>query len=287
MIKLRHIVLTIVSFLATAALTGCSKMALMNSKGTIALSERNLLIAAVLLMLIVVIPVIILSIFVAWKFRASNTKAKYTPNWGHSNLLEIVWWTIPCIIIVILSVMTWISSHRLDPYRPLNMKGKPLVVEAVSLNWKWLFIYPQQHIATVNYMQIPTHTQVEFMITSDGPMNSLEIPQLAGQIYAMAGMRTRLHFNATSIGTYAGLSTNYSGVGFSGMMFNVKATSQADFNKWVASVQNSAKPLTVEAFNQLAMPSQNNPVAYYSSPAKGLFHNLIMKYMTPGMNQLK
>ncbi|MAZ77766.1 MAG: ubiquinol oxidase subunit II [Legionellaceae bacterium] len=262
-------------------------MALINSKGTIASSERDLLLTAVFLMLIVVIPTIILSLIVAWRYRKSNKAAKYRPEFGHSTILEAVWWTIPCIIIVILAILTWVSSHRLDPYRPLNMKGKPLVIQAVSLNWKWLFIYPEQGVATVNYIQIPVHRQIEFMITSDGPMNSLEIPQLAGQIYAMAGMRTRLHFDANAVGSYMGLSTNYSGIGFSGMSFTVKATSEEDFNSWVQSIKSSASPLTVEAFNKLAKPSENNPVAFYSAPANNLFGQLIMKYMMPGKNLLK
>ncbi len=150
MTKLRHILL----LGATLLLTGC-KFAILEPKGIIAASERHLFIFSTLLMLVVVIPVIILSFIIAWRYRATNTSAKYTPNWSHSNLLEAIWWSIPCVIIIILAVVTWISTHQLDPYKPLASKKKPIIIEAVALNWKWLFIYPKQHIATINYVQIP------------------------------------------------------------------------------------------------------------------------------------
>jgi len=267
-------------------LTGC-KMAILNPKGQIATSEMHLLVGSTILMLVVVIPVIILSFVIPWRYRATNTKAKYTPDWCDSVMLEIIWWSIPCIIIIILATATWIMTHRLDPYRPLAGKEKPLTIQAIALDWKWLFIYPDQHIATVNYLQIPVNKPIRFYITSDAPMNSLEIPQLAGQIYAMTGMRTTLHFNATSPGIYRGLSTNYSGPGFSAMHFKVKATSTKEFNKWVKALQQKPKQLTMTAYNKLVKPSRANPVEYFSSPTNNLFNKVIMKYMGPDMPSMK
>ena len=259
-------------------------MAILNPKGMIALSEKNLLIDSVALMLIVVIPVIILSFVFAWKYRSKNKQAKYAPTWCHSTALEAVCWIVPCVIVAILAVMTWISSHKLDPYRPLDVKGKPIIIEVVALDWKWLFIYPKQHIATVNYVRIPAHVPIRFLITSDAPMNSFEIPQLAGQIYAMTGMRTKLNLIADHKGTFVGLSTNFSGDGFSGMRFTVKATSKEQYDEWVRIVQAAPKKLTISQYNKLTKPSKNDPVQYFSSPTKNLFNKIIMKYMGPGMH---
>lgn len=261
-------------------LSGC-KMALLDPKGIIAASEKHLLIDSVLLMLIVVIPVILLSFIFVWKYRTKNNQAKYRPNWSHSNALEAVCWAIPCIIIGILATMTWISSHKLDPYRPLDTKQKPLVIQVIALDWKWLFIYPKQHIATVNTILIPTNAPVRFEITADAPMNSLEIPQLAGQIYAMPGMRTKLNLMANTDGVYDGFSTNFSGDGFSGMKFTVKATSKKQFDTWVRSVQKSKRKLTKRAYELLTLPSENVPPRYFSSPENNLFKNVIAKYMKP------
>lgn len=280
MIKFRHTVFILLSLAATLLLSGCSQLAILNPKGTIAVDEKHLLIIAVLLMLIVVIPVIVLTLAIAWKYRASNTKAKYEPEWAHSTALEVVWWSIPCVIILILGIITWVSSHALDPYKRLD-STKPLTIQAISLNWKWLFIYPEQHIATVNYVQLPVNRPVEFLITSDAPMNSFAIPQLAGQIYAMAGMQTKLNLIANEVGDYKGLSTNYSGGGFSDMGFAVRASSQEEFDKWVKSAKQAPQKLTMDAYNKLIDPSTNNPVEYYSNVANNLFNDVIMKYMMP------
>lgn len=268
------------------SLTGC-KMAILNPKGVIATSEMHLLVGATILMLVVVIPVIILSFVIPWRYRAKNTKATYSPEWADSTLLEIVWWSIPCIIIIILATATWIMTHRLDPYRPLVSKEKPITIQAIALDWKWLFIYPNKHIATVNYVQIPVNVPVKFFITSDAPMNSLEIPQLAGQIYAMTGMRTTLYLMANTPGRYNGLSTNFSGDGFSGMRFIVKACSKKQFNSWVKITQQKPRKLTMAAYNELVKPSKNNPIAYFSSPTKNLFNKVLMKYMGADMPNMK
>jgi len=256
-------------------------MAILDPKGIIAASEKHLFIDAILLMLIVVVPVIILSFVFAWRYRAKNNQAKYSPNWSHSTTLEAICWIVPCIIIGILAAMTWISSHKLDPYRPLDVKGKPIIIEAIALDWKWLFIYPKQHIASLNFVQFPAHVPIRFLITADAPMNSLEIPQLAGQIYAMPGMRTKLNLMADEPGVYSGFSTNFSGNGFSDMKFTVKASSQKQFDEWVRSTRQESKKLTMAAYIKLVQPSENDPVKYFSAPVDHLFNKVIGKYIRP------
>lgn len=272
--KLRNIFFILISLL----LTGCGAEVL-NPHGPVARDEKHLLITAFCLMLVIVIPVIIFTLLIAYRYRASNTKAKYTPDWCHSNKLEAIWWTIPIIIISILATITWITTHQLDPYRPLNSDVKPVTIEVVSLEWRWVFIYPDQHIATMNYVEFPANTPITFLITSDAPMNSFQIQGLAGQIYAMAGMQTKLHLMADDIGTYNGRSVSFSGDGFTNMMFEAKAVNQSDFNAWVKSVQQSPNKLTLDAYNQLVPPSKDTSVHLYSSVDDNLFQDIIMKYM--------
>jgi cytochrome o ubiquinol oxidase subunit 2 len=196
-------------------------------------------------------------------------------------LLEAIWWTIPIIIIAILATITWITAHKLDPYKPLDSKVKPVTIQVVALEWKWLFIYPEQHIATVNFVEFPVNTPVEFQITADAPMNSFQIPALGGQIYAMAGMTTKLHYLATEQGDYNGRSVSYSGAGFSGMTFVAHVTDQAGFNAWVKQVQKTPAKLTTFSYNQLVVPSENNAVQYFGSVTNGMFNSIIMKFMMP------
>lgn len=202
---------------STVMLSGCN-MVLMNPKGAIGVEQRTLIITAIALMLIVVIPVIFMAFAFAWKYRASNKDAKYSPNWSHSNKIEAVVWTIPIIIIAILGTITWKTTHELDPFKPIVTDKKPMTIEVVSLDWKWLFIYPEQGIATVNELAFPKDVPVEFKITSNSVMNSFFIPQLGGQIYAMAGMQTKLHLIGNEAGKYDGISSSFSGRGFSGML---------------------------------------------------------------------
>jgi len=282
MLTLRRVLLTGLTILLTGLLAGChAHFAILDPKGIIAATEKKLFVESILLMLIVIIPVIFLSIYIPWKYRASNTKATYRPDWGHSNLLEVIWWTIPCVIIFILSVLTWEYTHSLDPYRPLDSKQTPVMIEAIAMDWKWVFIYPQHHVATVNFVEIPVNRPVRFFIASDAPMNSLEIPRLAGQIYAMTGMQTKLNLMATSIGVYSGLSTNFSGDGFYGMRFKVAVVSAADYQSWLKTIEKAPNHLTMAAYNQLTKPSENNPVEYFSNAQHGLFSAAITKYMGP------
>lgn len=185
------------------------------------------------------------------------------------------------MIIVILAVITWKTSHELNPFKPIVTHKKPVEIQAVALNWKWLFIYPEQGIATINLVQFPEKTPINFEITADAPMNSFWIPQLGGQIYAMPAMRSKLYLLANEQGSYTGRSSNISGKGFAGMVFTAKATSEEEFNEWVDSVKGSGKSLTMESYNELVEPSEYDPVSYYTLLDSDLFNKIIMKYMTP------
>ena len=262
-------------------LGGCSG-GVLDPKGQIAADEKTLIITATLLMLIVVIPVIVLTLVFAWKYRASNTEAVYMPKWAHSTKIEAVVWLIPCCIVVALAIVAWKTTHSLDPYRPLESDKKPVTIEAVSLDWKWLFIYPDLGIATVNEIAFPKDVPVNFRITSGSVMNSFFIPQLGSQIYAMAGMQTKLHLIANEAGTYSGFSSNYSGGGFSDMKFNAIALPSEDaFNAWVGRVRNSSKTLDSASYKVLAKPSEANPVTYYGSVSANMFDEILTQYMEP------
>ncbi len=275
------ILLSLACVLAVIIFWDSSRIDVLNPKGLIALKQRNLLVISTLIMLIVVVPAIVFTFVFAWKYRSDNEKAKYTPNWENSILAECIWWGIPFIIIVVLSVMVWKTSHELDPFKPLDSPTKPIRIQVVALQWKWLFIYPEEKIATVNFVQFPEKTPLNFEITSDAPMNSFWIPQLGGQIYAMSGMRTKLHLIADAPGIFNGCSANFSGTGFAGMKFIAKASTEADFDAWVSSVKKSPNHLDAKSYKQLLKPSINNKEAFYLLSDDGLFDQIIMKYMTP------
>lgn len=270
------VVLTMAFFL----LSGCDSGAI-DPKGQIATEELKLIIFSIKLMLLVVVPVILMAICFAWRYREGANGA-YTPDWKHSTLLEVVWWSIPCIIILILGTVTWKTTHSLDPYKPIDSQIKPIEVEVVSLDWKWLFIYPEYKIASLNYLKIPTNTPINFKITAASPMNSFIIPQLGGQIYAMTGMTTKLHLLADTPGSYRGLATNYTGIGFAEMNFTAEVTSTTNFTNWVESVQDSPDQLTSTVFwDQLVPKSINDPIKQFGTVEAGLFDTIIMHYMMP------
>lgn len=262
-------------------------VAVLDPVGQVGQKERNLIIFAVLLSVLVVVPVYVMTIVIALRYRESNHHKKtvaYTPDWDHSRVLETIWWGIPLLIIGVLSVVTWNSSHDLDPFKPLNSTAQPLNVQVVALDWKWLFIYPQQHIASVNFMQFPVNTPVNFTITSDTVMNSFWVPRLGGQIYAMPGMSTQLHLIADKPGDYSGSSANISGLGFAGMTFTARASSQAAFDRWVKVADASPRQLNQQAYAQLAKPSLNNATTTYSFVPNDLYNDNVMKYMMPAAN---
>ena len=267
------VVLSVANYLHTHSI------AVLNPQGFIANKERGLIVTITLLMLVVVIPVFALTFAIAWKYRESNTAAPYTPEWDHNRWVEAVWWAVPLVLIAIISLISWRSSHELDPFMPLRSNNPPITIQVVALQWKWLFIYPEQNIATVNFVQFPENTPVNFQITADAPMNSFWIPQLGGQIYAMAGMSTQLHLMADKAGSYRGSSANLSGQGFADMKFIAKSSTGGDFDSWIRSVKHSQNNLTLEGYNKLAQPSQNNPVVTYSSKPSTLYDTILTKYM--------
>jgi len=259
------------------SLSGCQS-ALLDPKGSVGVAEKSLILTATWAMLLVVVPVIILTLVFAWRYRASNRNATYAPKWAHSTAIELVVWAIPAVIILFLAILTWKTSHELDPYKPLESDVKPINVEVVALDWKWLFIYPDLGIATVNQLAVPVGTPIAFRITSDSVMNSFFIPQLGSQVYAMAGMQTKLHLIADHEGDYAGLSANYSGAGFSDMKFRTLAKSPDEFAAWVAEVKATKQSLSMDEYASVAQPTEKAPVQYFSTVDPRLFHNIIAKY---------
>jgi cytochrome o ubiquinol oxidase subunit 2 len=266
---------------ATLLLAGCH-MALLEPAGPVGAAERSILLTATGLMLLVVVPVIVLAILIPWRYRASNTQAEYRPEWSHSNTIEAVMWSIPIAIVAILAVICWRSSHALDPFRPIPSTHKPVRIEAVAMDWKWLFIYPGHDLATVNEIALPVGVPVVFHITSATVMNSFFIPRLGSQIYAMANMQTADNLVASIPGTYRGISANFSGSGFSGMTFKVKAMSESDYEQWLAKVAASTRTLDAKAYRALDRPSSNVPVSYYGHVNPDLFAQILMGKLAAG-----
>ncbi len=273
-----------------AALGGCNFVVL-DPTGDIAAQQRDLLIVSTLLMLLIIIPVMALTAFFAWKYRASNTTATYDPDWSHSTQMELVIWSAPLLIIICLGALTWMGTHLLDPYRPLDRIAAdqpvpagttPLDVEVVALDWKWLFIYPEQGIATVNDLAAPVGRPIRFHITASSVMNAFYVPTLAGMIYAMPSMRTELHAVANSPVDSRGFSSNYSGAGFSQMFFRFRALPDADFQNWVGEAKASSEGLTRAAYLDLEQPSQNVPVRRYSTIDPTLFDAILNLCVEPG-----
>ena len=262
-------------------LTGCHGhiVGVLNPKGIIAYEERKLFFDTLALMLIVVLPVIVMSFTFVYHYQVSHRIREYKPNWSHSLFLEALWWGIPCLIILVLAILTWKKTYELDPYHTINAQP-PLLIQVIALPWKWLFIYPQQNIATVNYLLLPAGQQVEYWITTDNvPMSAFFIPQLGSQIYAMAGMRTRLHLLTNQPGDYEGLNTQFNGDGFSDMHFPVHVVTADKMQAWVQQVQQSSNHLTDAVYSELLNPSIGNKPIFFSGVPTDLFKNVIDLYM--------
>ncbi|MGP1939547.1 MAG: ubiquinol oxidase subunit II [Arsenophonus sp. ET-DL9-MAG3] len=271
----------VISLLAIVFLITSCDMVLMNPKGSISVEQKKLILIALCLMLSIVIPVIFMTIIFSRKYRLNNKKkSTYWPDWAYSSKIELACWTVPIIIITILAVITWKTTHQLDPYKPLESDKKPITIQVISTDWKWIYIYPEKNIATVNEIAIPIGVPINFKVTAESVMNSFFIPALGSQIYAMAGMQTKLSLIANEPGIYKGFSSSYSGHGFSGMKFNVIATPDiASFDKWIEKVKASTKRLdNMSAFKQLAKPSNNVPVIYFSNVKPNLYEELILKF---------
>ncbi|QWW71346.1 ubiquinol oxidase subunit II [Rhizobium sp. WYJ-E13] len=247
----------------------------MDPHGPTTAAERQILLNSVVIMLCIIVPVIAATLLVAWWYREGNRQACYRPEWTYSGKVEIVIWGIPAMVIMLLGGIAWIGSHELDPARALDSRKTPLNVEVVALDWKWLFIYPDQGLASVNRLVVPVGRPVSLKITSATVMNSFFVPQLAGQIYAMSGMTTRLHMLANRQGQFQGLSAQFSGDGFSGMRFNVDAVETAEFDGWISSVRQGGRALDAAGYAELARPSPNVQPVTFGNVASGLFDNII------------
>ncbi|MDN4053969.1 ubiquinol oxidase subunit II [Massilia sp. YIM B02763] len=275
-----------------AALAGCNTV-VMNPSGDIAAQQAHLITISVILMLLIIVPVMILIIWFARKYRASNTEAEYLPDWDHSTKLELVIWGAPLLIIIVLGLVTWIYTHKLDPYRPLERldanrpipaSTKPLVVQAVAMDWKWLFIYPEQGIATVNELVVPVDVPVRFKISATSVMNAFYVPELAGMIYAMPGMETTLNAVQNKPIQSMGFSANYSGAGYSDMRFSYRGVAQGDFDGWVQSVKSSsAGNLDRANYLTLEKPSIKDPVRHYGSVDGDLFYRVLNRCVADGV----
>ncbi|QDH71389.1 ubiquinol oxidase subunit II [Marilutibacter alkalisoli] len=280
---LRSLGRPLLAALAALSLPGCNTI-LLNAPGDVARQQGDLIVVSTVLMLLIIVPVIALTLFFAWRYRASNTKATYKPDWDHSVQLELLIWAAPLVIIIALGAITWISTHTLDPYRPLERIAEgqpvpegvePLEIQVVALDWKWLFLYPEQNIATVNEIAAPVDRPVRFLITGTTVMNSFYIPAMAGMIYAMPGMETKLHAVMNEPGEYVGFSANYSGEGFNGMRFRFRGMSEDDFEQWVAQARASGQALDRDGFLELEKPSEREPVRHYAGVAPGLYHAIL------------
>jgi cytochrome o ubiquinol oxidase subunit 2 len=275
---MRHGVLGFL-LVGAAALGGCSE-GVLDPKGPVAAAERLIMLNSTGIMLAIVIPTILATLGTAFWFRASNTRARYMPDFAYSGRLELLVWSIPIMTVILVGGVTWIGSYDLDPRKPIASAEKPITVQVVALDWKWLFIYPEQGIATVNQLTIPVSTPIRFELTSSGVMNSFLVPQLGGQIYTMAGMVTQLYLQAEYVGTYRGMSANYSGAGFSDMYFNVNAVSTEKFAQWVAATRDSGPVLDTQSYAALAKPSQAVAPFSYRAVAPDLFKSILTNLTT-------
>ena len=270
-----------VGFLSIALmLSSCEKMIVFNSKGPIGQKEADLIIWAFILMLLVVVPVFIMVIVFSRRYRASNKKATYRPDWHDSNKVEWVIWSIPVAIIIVLAILTWKYTHELDPYRPIQSEKPALQVEVISTDWNWVFIYPEHNVATVNELIIESERPVRFKLTSATVMTSFFIPQLGSQMYAMAGMQTQLNLLADEPGVYHGQNIEYSGTGYHTMHFKVHAKTADEFTAWVQDAKASPESLNLAKYNEISgQQIENYPITTFSSVEPNLFHDVMMPYM--------
>jgi cytochrome o ubiquinol oxidase subunit 2 len=263
-----------IGLIGAAALSGCSE-GVLNPQGPVASAERLILFNSLGIMLAIVIPTILATLGVAFWFRASNRRARYLPDFEYSGRLELLVWSIPAMTVLLVGGVAWVGSHELDPRKPLASTVKPIRVQVVSLDWKWLFIYPDQGVASVNKLTLPVGTPVSFELTSSGVMNSFFVPQLGSQIYTMSGMVTHLQLQADRPGTYRGLSAQYSGAGFSDMGFAVDSVPAATFSQWVATARGTGPALDARSYADLAKPSLAVSPFTYRSVAPNLFSNIV------------
>lgn len=261
-------------------------VAVLNPQGAIAAQQKDLIMFTLMLSAIIVIPVFVMLGLFAWKYRESNQKSLYTPDVEGNRWIELLWWGIPIIIIAALSVVTWVTTHQLDPYKKLDSSVKPLTVQVVAMQWKWLFIYPEQKLVTVNELRIPARTPINFQITADGPMSAFWIPNLGSQTYAMTGMTAQLSLIADRPGTYRGSNSNISGEGYSEMFFNAIAMPENEFDAWVKKTvlehDRNGRHYDWSTYEKMVTPTLKNKVAYYHLHDDDLYTEIINKYAHGG-----
>jgi cytochrome o ubiquinol oxidase subunit 2 len=273
--------ITFAVLVAACLVDSCRGAGVLDPQGPIASAERLILLNATAIMLVVVVPVIILTLAFAWWYRASNKRAAYVPDWSYSGHIELVVWSIPTMVVILLAGVTWTSSHLLDPARRLPSDATPIRIEVVSLDWKWLFIYPDQQIAAINELVVPSETPVEFMLTSGTVMNSFLVPQLGSQIYTMPGMTTYLNLMADRPGDYAGLSAQFSGDGFSDMRFVVHAVPASEFQSWLERTRGAGTALDADTYAQLARAGSSTQTQTYSGVDPMLFEHIVQTTAQP------
>jgi cytochrome o ubiquinol oxidase subunit 2 len=280
-LRFRRLALRAAPFAAAIPLGGCD-WALLNPKGPIGDANKQILIDSVAIMLAIVIPTIVVTLAVAWWWRSSNARARYLPDFEYSGQLELIVWAIPLLTIMLLGGVAWIGSHDLDPARPLASKEEPLDIQVVSLDWKWLFIYPDQHVASVNRLVIPAGTPIQFSLTSGSVMTAFFVPELGSMIYTMNRMRTQLNLSADKPGTFRGLAAQLSGDGFADMHFEVVAKSPADFYDWLGQVRAAGPELTPESYIELSKQSVVPAPFTFRTVADGLFEKVLDQALPPG-----
>ncbi|CAN5127832.1 ubiquinol oxidase subunit II [soil metagenome] len=266
---------------AAIALSGCS-IGVLQPRGQVGSADSTILIDSVAIMLTIVVPTIVAIFAFAWRYRASNTKAKYRPDWAYSGRIELVVWGIPALVVMLLGGVAWIGAHQLDPAKPLASSEKPLEIQVVSLDWKWLFLYPDDKIATVNTLTIPVGRPVHFTLTSASVMNAFFIPQLGSMIYTMNGMTTQLHLQADSAGDYHGLSSHFSGDGFADMNFQVHAVSAENYAQWAGRSREAKQALDAAGYDELKKQGSKAAPATYRLDDPGLFAAIATRQIAAG-----
>ena len=263
------------TWLSPLGLAGCSHFPLLDPAGPVGSGERLILLDSLAIMMMIVVPTILATLAFAWWFRAGNKKAVYRPDWEYSGRLELLVWSVPIMVVMFLGGIGWISSHDLDPAKALNSKNRALDIEVVSTDWKWLFIYPDQHVASVNHLVLPTGVPIHFKLTSTTVMNSFFVPQLGSQIYTMPGMATELYLEADKPGTYHGLSAMFSGDGFSDMTFTVDAADQGGFDAWVKKAQAAPDKLDQTSFDVYSKAGTESGQPVYGKLDDQLFEHIV------------
>ncbi len=281
------LVVTVLSLALTvwALFAGSSNYAVLNPKGPIAEGQRDVIIISTILTAIVIVPTTILTFVIVWRYRDKpGRKAKYDPDFNHSNVLESIWWGIPIVVIAVLGIVTVRYTYALEPSVAIKSDKQPVVIQAVSMDWKWAFFYPEEGIASVNTLTIPADRPIRFELTSDAPMNSFWIPQLGGQIYTMSGMAMNLYLQADHTGTYYGSGANFSGEHFGAMNFDVNAVTESDYEAWVNKVKTESQPMTMDTYQSLAIPGTADK-QYFSAFPENLFQQLVTQYLPGGLSE--